>query len=151
MKHSDWLRITNEGENLCVVLRQQGYQCIKQVRRLSWQVSKGGETYLLIYLPAPVGGWTVLPNNGSPARAQLMSILQNSFRKNELETVVSHPGIRQLDDWGRPWAIVRLLSNAQRYTVARFYNRQDADDHQRTLSRFMPGAEFVVIFDPCDD
>jgi hypothetical protein len=47
-----------------------------------------------------------------------------------------------------PWAIVRLLPKAQRYIVARFRNRRDADDHKRVLRRFIPAAEFEVIFDP---
>ncbi|MBD1809485.1 hypothetical protein H6F98_29115 [Microcoleus sp. FACHB-SPT15] len=32
-----------------------------------------------------------------------------------------------------------------------FVNRQDADDHKRYLSRFMPAAEFEVIFDAPSD
>ncbi len=47
----------------------------------------------------------------------------------------------------RPWAIVRLLPNAQCYTVARFYNRQDAQDHRRFLHRWMPAADFEIVFD----
>jgi hypothetical protein len=31
--------------------------------------------------------------------------------------------------------------------VARFLNRQDADDHRRFLNRFIPTAEFEVLFD----
>jgi hypothetical protein len=31
--------------------------------------------------------------------------------------------------------------------VARFFNRQDAEDHRRFLNRFMPAAEFEVLFD----
>jgi hypothetical protein len=54
-------------------------------------------------------------------------------------------------DLTRPWVIIRLLNDARRYTVARFYNRQDAEDHQRVLRRFMRGAEFEVIFDPGDE
>ncbi len=53
----------------------------------------------------------------------------------------------QAEDYFRPWAIIRLLPNARRYTVARFYNRQDAEDHRRFLNRFMPAAEFEVLFD----
>jgi hypothetical protein len=35
--------------------------------------------------------------------------------------------------------------------VARFYNRADAQDHLRFLKRFIPAAEFEVIFDvPAD-
>ncbi len=48
----------------------------------------------------------------------------------------------------RPWAIVRLLPKAQRYIVARFHNRQDANDHLRLLNRFIPVAEFELIFEP---
>lgn len=52
----------------------------------------------------------------------------------------------------RPWAIVRLLPNAQCYTVARFYNRQDAQDHRRFLHRWMPAADFEIVFDvPVED
>jgi hypothetical protein len=53
----------------------------------------------------------------------------------------------QAEDYSRPWAIIRLLPDARRYTVARFYNRQDAEDHRRFLNRFMPAAEFEVLFD----
>jgi len=47
----------------------------------------------------------------------------------------------------RPWAIVRLLPNAQAIIVARFRNRQDANDYKRVLHRFIPNAEFEIIFD----
>jgi hypothetical protein len=47
-----------------------------------------------------------------------------------------------------PWAIVRLLPKAQAIIIARFRNRQDADDHKRLLHRFIPNAEFEIIFDP---
>lgn len=46
----------------------------------------------------------------------------------------------------RPWTIVRILPKAQHYTVACFRNRQDADDHLRVLRRFLPAAEFEIIF-----
>jgi putative acetyltransferase len=39
------------------------------------------------------------------------------------------------------------LPNAQAIIVARFHNRQDADDHKRLLHRFIPNAEFEIIFD----
>jgi putative acetyltransferase len=47
----------------------------------------------------------------------------------------------------RPWAIARLLPNAQAIIVARFRNRQDAHDHKRLLHRFIPNAKFEIIFD----
>jgi putative acetyltransferase len=48
----------------------------------------------------------------------------------------------------RPWAIARIMPTAKAYIVARFRNRQDADDHLRVLHRFIPAAEFDIIFDP---
>ncbi|MEG3844238.1 hypothetical protein [Microcoleus sp. herbarium14] len=46
------------------------------------------------------------------------------------------------------WAIVRILPNAEHYTIARFVNRQDADDRRRALCRFIPGGVFEVVM--CD-
>ncbi|HEY9799743.1 MAG TPA: hypothetical protein V6D25_05235 [Leptolyngbyaceae cyanobacterium] len=48
----------------------------------------------------------------------------------------------------RPWAIVRILPTAKTYIVARFFNRQDADDHLKFLRRFVPKAVFEMIFEP---
>ena len=47
-------------------------------------------------------------------------------------------------------AIVRILPNAEHYTIARFVNRQDADDRRRALSRFIPGGVFEVVMCDCD-
>jgi hypothetical protein len=46
-----------------------------------------------------------------------------------------------------PWTLVRLLPNAQHYTVGRFYSRTEAENHKRFLGKWMPAAEFEVIFD----
>ncbi|NEO99730.1 MAG: hypothetical protein F6K58_13840 [Symploca sp. SIO2E9] len=48
----------------------------------------------------------------------------------------------------RPWRIVRTLPNCQHHTIARFFNRQDAEDHLRMLHRFMPKAVFEIVFEP---
>ena len=54
-------------------------------------------------------------------------------------------------DYAKPWAIVRILPNAQNHTVARFCNRQDADDHLRALRKFVRSGVFEVMFDrPCE-
>jgi hypothetical protein len=58
--------------------------------------------------------------------------------------------IQRSGEFSRPWAIVRLLPKAQRYIVARFANRQDAHDHLRVLQRFIPAAEFEIVFDVPD-
>ncbi|MBN3879592.1 MULTISPECIES: hypothetical protein [unclassified Nostoc] len=48
----------------------------------------------------------------------------------------------------RPWIIVRILPTTKTYTIARFFNRQDADDHLKLLRRFVPKAVFEIIFEP---
>ena len=58
-----------------------------------------------------------------------------------VKQLLSNPSVR-------PWAIARILPQAKVYIVARFRNRQDADDHKRVLRRFIPSAVFEIIFDP---
>jgi len=145
------LRLKKEGDNICLTLRQQNYQCLKQTRRLTWKISKEDISYLLTWLPEPVNDWSLMPNDTNPAREQLWNLVQNTlntFRRGEAET---DQRIKPLEDYSRPWAIVRLLPDARRYTVARFYNRADAEDHFRFLKRFIPAAEFEVIFDVPSD
>ncbi|MBW4545121.1 MAG: hypothetical protein KME25_11840 [Symplocastrum torsivum CPER-KK1] len=65
-----------------------------------------------------------------------------------VKQLLSNPSIKRgYPQENRPWAIIRLLPNAQTIIVARFRNRQDADDHKRLLHRFIPNAEFEIIFD----
>jgi hypothetical protein len=147
MKHNEWLRLHSEGEKICAVLRQKGYDCQKQARRLSWWVSKeDSDSYVLTYLPSPVGEWSVIPQDAQPAREQLLSILQSAL--DSLRGKVTTEQRTQYDP--RPWIIFRLLPDARRYPVARFFNRQDAQDHLRVLNRFMPAAEFEIVFDAVD-
>ena len=51
----------------------------------------------------------------------------------------------------RPWTIVRILPDARHYSVARFRNLQDANDHLRLLRRFLPAAEFEINFAPLEE
>ncbi|HEY9612141.1 hypothetical protein [Allocoleopsis sp.] len=149
MKHSDWLRLQAEGESICATLRQQGYLCRKQNRRLSWKLCKEAqEDYVLTWLPTPVSDWTLMPNDSSPQRQQLWQLIERTLTSIREEVIKTLPKrSSQLEDYSRPWAIIRLLPDARRYTVARFFNRQDAEDHRRFLKRFMPAAEFAVVFD----
>ncbi len=143
MKHSKWLQLHQQGEKICSVLRQHRYRTTKQHRTLSWKLCKEAQgEYALTWLPDPVSEWTLVPNNTSPERQELWTLIQRILAAIRTQDAV---------DYSRPWAIVRLLPNARRYVVARFVNRQDADDHKRYLSRFMPAAEFTVIFDPPTD
>jgi hypothetical protein len=149
MKHSDWLRLQTEGDRICATMRQQGYKCHKQTRRLSWKLcSLAQGDYILTFSPAPVSDWTLIPNNTSPERQQLWQLIERTLTSIRGE-VMKTPQERtsQVEDYSRPWAIIRLLPDARRYTVARFFNRQDAEDHRRFLNRFMPAAEFEVLFD----
>jgi hypothetical protein len=89
-----------------------------------------------------------MPNNTSPERQQLRQLTEHtltSIRREVMKTPQGHS--LPLEDYSRPWAIIRLLPNARRYTIARFFNRQDAEDYRRFLNRFMPAAEFEIIFD----
>ncbi len=153
MKHSDWLRLQAEGESLCATLRQQGYQCRKQTRRLSWKLGKEDQDdYILAWLPTPVSDWTLMPNDTSSQRQQLWQLIEHTLTSIRGEAFNTLPKrTSQAEDYSRAWAIIRLLPDASRYTVARFYNRQDAEDHRRFLNRFMPAAEFEVVFDVPDE
>lgn len=48
------------------------------------------------------------------------------------------------------WAVVRLLANMQRVTVARCVTESDADGYAQVFRRLMPNATFVVVFDSPD-
>ena len=149
MKHSEWLRLQSEGESICATLRQQGYLCCKQTKRLFWKLCKEGQDdYVLAWLPAPVSDWTLMPNNTSPQREKLWQLIERTLTSIREGVMKTQPKLTsQAEDYSRPWAIIRLLPDARRYTVARFYNRQDAEDHRRLLNRFMPAAEFEILFD----
>ncbi|MBD2014611.1 hypothetical protein H6F96_11605 [Microcoleus sp. FACHB-53] len=153
MKHSDWLRLQTEGDRICATLRQQGYKCHKQTRRLSWKLGKEDqEDYVLTLAPAPVSDWTLIPNDTSQHREKLWQLIEHTLSNLRGEVIKTLPKrTSQTEDYSRPWAIIRLLPDARRYTVARFFNRQDAEDHRRFLKRFMPAAEFEVLFDVPDE
>lgn len=48
----------------------------------------------------------------------------------------------------RLWTIVLVLPNAKHRIIARFCNRQDANDHLRFLQRSVPQAKFSLVFNP---
>jgi hypothetical protein len=89
-----------------------------------------------------------MPNDTSTQREQLWQLIEHtltSIRRESLKTQKESSSV--VEDYSRPWAIIRLLPYARRYTVARFFNRQDAEDHRRFLNRFMPASEFEILFD----
>ena len=121
MKHTEWLRLKTEGENMCSTLRQQHYQCRKQTHRLSWKISKEGSSYVLTWLPAPVSDWSVIPNDTNPARETLWNLVQITLKTLRQREVTTYQRTPQPEDFSRPWAIVRLFPDLRRYTVARIY------------------------------
>ena len=157
MKHSQWLRLKAEADRIVAALRADGFQCRKHTHRLSWHFCKDTLSYTLTWLPAPVGEWSLLPNDGTPQREQLIlqihSILEHrgcgrTEEPSRLPTPNSRLPIQRI--WNQqtyPWTLVRLLPNAQHYTIARFYSRAEAENHKRFLGKWMPAAEFEVIFD----
>ncbi|MBE9051352.1 hypothetical protein IQ243_13170 [Nostocales cyanobacterium LEGE 11386] len=50
----------------------------------------------------------------------------------------------------RPWIIVSVLPSTKTHTIARFFNRQDADDHLNFLRRFVPKGVFAIVFEPLE-
>lgn len=112
-------------------------------------------------LASSTSEWSLLPHDATPECEQLLSHIHSivdTYRGGgrfiqpvkKVESSVdstSNPSDRFWLQEHYPWVIVRLLPNAQRYVVARFYLRSEAENHQRLLNRFMPAAEFEVVFD----
>lgn len=48
------------------------------------------------------------------------------------------------------WTIAIALPDARQRTIARFCNRQDAEDHIRVLRLFVKSAKFEIIFNPSE-
>ena len=96
---------------------------------------------------------------GAHLKGSLIARYLNTLRKANSPTIADRPAIElnsnsrsktpdKFNEGSRnSWAIVRILPNAQHYTIARFFNRQDADDRRRALCRFIPDGVFEVVFD----
>jgi hypothetical protein len=78
--------------------------------------------------------------------SQIHSILAASGLRSHSRTI-PHPSQSFWNQKDYPWTLVRLLPNAQHYTVGRFYSRTEAENHKRFLGKWMPAAEFEVVFD----
>jgi len=95
---------------------------------------------------------------GANLKGSTIARYLNTLRKANSPTIADRPAI-ELNSNSRgktpekskqgdrnSWAIVRILPNAQHYTIARFVNRQDADDRLRALCRFIPDGVFEVVW-----
>lgn len=80
-----------------------------------------------------------MPHNANPSGSAVDSPVQKS--------IVADVSYR---DRLQHWAIIRLLPNMQRITVARFRKRSDADGHLRFLQQHITQATFLVVFDPVE-
>ena len=167
MKHSQWLRLKADADRIVAALRADGFQCRKHTHRLSWHFRKDTVSYTLAWLPAPVSEWSLLPNDGTPERSAESSSASLSQLLSQIHSILEHRGCgrsvettsgtslqsfpaksdRVWNQQNYPWTLVRLLPNARHYTIARFYSRAEAENHQRFLAKWMPMAEFEVIFD----
>ncbi len=158
MKHSQWLRLKADADRIVAALRADGFECRKHTHRLSWHFRKDTVSYTLAWLPAPVNDWSLLPNDGTPEREQLLSQIHSILEHRGCGRIVeTHSGTsvqgspaksdRIWNQQNYPWTLVRLLPNAQHYTVGRFYSRTEAENHKRFLGKWMPMAEFEVMFD----
>ncbi len=96
---------------------------------------------------------------GANLKGSAIACYLNILRKANSRTIGDRPAI-ELNSNSRgktpeksnegdrnSWAIVRILPNAEHYTIARFVNRQDADDRGRALCRLIPGGVFEVMCD----
>jgi hypothetical protein len=95
MKHSEWLRLQVEGDRVVASLRADGFNCRKQPRRLSWYLCKGSVSYTLTWLPAPVREWSLLPNDETPERAQLLAQIHSLMEHRAAVAQQNHPHIRR--------------------------------------------------------
>jgi hypothetical protein len=96
---------------------------------------------------------------GANLKGSTIARYLNTLRKTNSPTIADRPAIelnpnsssktpeKSKQGDRRSWAIVRILPNAEHYTIARFVNRQDADDRRRALCRFIRGGVFEVVCD----
>ncbi len=160
MKHSEWLRLQADsaalaslrasGDRVVASLRADGFNCRKQPRRLSWYLCKGSVSYTLTWLPAPVREWSLLPNDGTQERSQLLAQIHSILQHRGCGRTAEPSLLQSQDFWNQkdyPWTLVRLGANAQNYTVGRYYSRTEAENHKRFLRHWIPAAEFEVVFD----
>lgn len=95
---------------------------------------------------------------GANLKGSTIARYLNSLRKANSPTIADRPAIelnpnsisktpeKSMQGEIHSWAIVRILPNAQHYTIARFVHRQDADDRLRALRRFIPDGVFEVVW-----
>jgi hypothetical protein len=122
MKHSEWLRLKAEGDRVVASLRADGFNCRKQPRRLSWYLCKGSVSYTLTWLPAPVREWSLLPNDETPDRAQLLA---------QIHSILEHRGCGRTAEPSPP-------------STQRFWNQKDYPGHWLGCCRMLNTIRLVA-------
>ncbi|MEG4006809.1 hypothetical protein QUA41_13955 [Microcoleus sp. Pol11C1] len=101
--------------------------------------------FLILRVGANLKGSTIARYLNTLRKANSPTIARGAIELNPNSISKTPEKSKQGD--GTSWAIVRILPNAEHYTIARFVNRQDADDRRRALCRFIPGGVFEVVCD----
>lgn len=148
---SEGHRVAAEIQRIQSALQQVGFRTRKQPKQPIWAITAPeAQSYRLSFQPAPIRGWVLYPVDESSVRQQITEIIQSvlapervSWRQLLVLKTELHPDCR-------PWAIVMIQDAVQRSIITRFRNRQDADDHLRTIRRHMPQGFFEVVFDPSE-
>lgn len=148
---SEGPRVAAEIQRIQSALQQVGFRTRKQPKQPIWAITApDAQSYRLSFQPVPIHGWVLHPIDESPVRQQITEIIQSvlaperlSWRQLLVLKTELHPDCR-------PWAIIMIQDAVQRSIITRFRNRQDADDHLRTIRRHMPQGVFEVVFDPSE-
>ena len=126
-------------------LEAQGFTVYRQLQQPVWMVYRcqSHQVYQLSFQTLPKAGWVIHPIDESPTREQIIGIIQSVLDPSRVACLE----ISMLPPNCHPWTLVLLREKMQRHVVARFRNRQDADDQLRAIRRYMPKAKFEVVFD----
>jgi hypothetical protein len=68
MKHSQWLALQKEGEQIVMALTALGYRCLQPTPSLFWTVRQEQIFYRLTWLSSPLNEWSLLPNSPEAPR-----------------------------------------------------------------------------------
>lgn len=143
--------VAAEIQRIQLALHQVGFHTRKQPKQPVWAITApDSKSYRLSFQPAPIRGWVLHPLDESPVRQQITEIVQSVLAPERVSWRQALTSATELHPECRPWAIVMIRDAVQRSTITRFRNRQDADDHLRTIRRHMPQGIFEVVFDPSE-
>lgn len=144
MKHTEWLELNQQANRIISALRAKRFTCRKsRIKRLTWTVSRESTTYTFT--------WDV-QNNWVFEKIEGSSDLIPALTRAITEALHRGGGRNKLPFWQQnhyPWILVQINPELPKNaTVARFFNRGDAENHRRFLSKTIPSEKFEVMFEP---